>query len=76
MRKTTRGRHVQHVHGRIQGFYQFGRGKYAAWAELPMVQGRAIIHAPEKPSPALTASTNAAWVHWKDTDGARRRKWA
>jgi len=67
---------VQHVHGRIKGFYQFGRGKNAVWQELPAMQGRAIIHAPERPSPALNPNPFASWVHWKDTDGARRRKWA
>lgn len=76
MRKTTRGRHVQHVHGRIHGFYQFGRGRNAVWQELPAMQGRAIAHKPERPSPALKPSINAAWVHWKYTAGARRRGWS
>lgn len=38
--------------------------------------GFAIKHKPERPSPALNPNPFASWVHWKDTDGARRRKWA
>jgi hypothetical protein len=35
-------------------------------------KGRAIRHVPNKPSPAMSVGVDAKWMHWKDTDAARR----
>lgn len=65
MRKNTRGRHVQHFTGRIQGIRQKQKGKIHLHGS--------IRHLPEKPSPALDAPIGAKFVHYKLTEGYRRR---
>jgi len=73
MRKTTRGRVVQHIGGRPQRIVttrQKNRSKlgYKLVEKLmPMIQGRAIIHSPKVTD--AKRSPDAAFVNYKATDG-------
>ena len=82
MRKNTRGRYTQHLPAQKARTIEVttktkGGKKKVTKKQVPAQHARAIVHTAFN-RPSYTQSPPAqmvASVHWKDTDGARRRGW-
>jgi len=87
MRKSTRGRNVQHVVAsparEVETKVPNKRNKSGFSIKKKMVKAvraRVIKHDPNRPSQAMIAGKAsdkpAAYVNWKECEGAKRRGWA
>ena len=88
MRKSTRGRNVQHVvasparevETKVPNKRNKSGFKIVTRVIKAIKKGYVIKHEPNRPSQAMIAGKSsdkpAAYVNWKECEGAKRRKWS
>ena len=88
MRKSTRGRNVQHVcpspertvETKVPSKRHKAGFKIVTRVIKAIKKGYVIKHEPNRPSQAMiagkTSDKPAAYVNWKECEGAKRRKWS